>query len=1016
MSPARHYHFNFLPIVAQTFLSAMFEAIRGSLPTKIVRSSQTRIYALLLPLFCIISSYSSLAQPTLQEQAPTRRTVYVKFREDSELYNVWRMQGRTGSIDALSGQLGKHTTKPLCEDNLLNTARERLVEQFNRIRSEENPYPIIENLSRWCEVICEEPSPNSSPLLAQNVTRQQVIVQKLRKMAGVEWVELQPVRKADAVPNDPLVGSQAHLQRIRAFEAWDVVAAQLPATDTSRIIIGVVDSGIDYEHEDLKDAMFVNPGESGIDASGNNRRSNGIDDDRNGKIDDWRGWDFVGASGNSEDNDPRQIVNNHGTHVAGILGATVNNRIGVAGAVGLSSRFRILPVKCSSDNASRFISNGERGILYAASMGAAVINCSFGSELDRSLAEEEIIRAVQKMGTLVVSTAGNNGVYEANYPAAYPDVLSVAWLTSDDVRAFSGSYHPTAGIGAPGSSIYSIYPENRYGTLGGSSMSAPQVTAAAALVKLRFPAMTAAQIAQHLKASADSNDALNAGFAGLLGAGRLNMLRAVQSETLPSLGLRSYAVSDENNNGIMESGERVVITLTLSAGRGAVEGAIAEMQASIPDTSRYLPFWDELRKPLPRFSAGEIRPGAVSFSFRLTPQLLQDFELPLTFTFRTANGSIIGRDGIVLVANQSYLTMRGNNVVTTVTTTGRLGYNDYPTQLQGDGMLYKPQPHEDLLYDSGLMISSGEDSLSSSARSGADARDRSFMTTSLIRLTVPPDSSYFLAKSTFADRNGKNDAGVSVEQQVFQYRNARQQNMLLQSFKITNTTPDRDFSRLFVGMFFDWDIGNPDYNTTYWDDTLKAGIVINTRTQGLPVVGIQLLSAQPKNFMPIVYYDTTQGALTLESFPRSDKQKSLASGIVTGAKAGDICNVLSAGPIALARNTSTTVTFAITLASSLGELQSLLRGDTSTVKTLRVFPNPAQNLVFLRYILPADQAVTIDIVNTLGQVVFRHADNAARMQGSNQETVNMDGLPSGIYFVRLRGVSFAETAPMQLLR
>ncbi len=1012
---------------ANTLVRVTFE-FHSSIPALMLRFLKSRITLVFL-LTCVVAQCLNCPSMLAQKQIGIQKQpfahahiLYVKFREQSPMLQAWRTHNRKGSIDELSGILGKHDTKPYLDDASYRAAGERLQKHVFETVGEQNPYPILQELSarylqgmgRWCEVQLLDPQrADLAPILAA----------KLEALPDVEIAECAPVRIADSTTNDPLVGAQQHLPRIRAFEAWSAVQAALPQSDTSRIIVGVVDTGFDYKHEDLRDAIFINQGESGTDALGRDRRTNGIDDDRNGKIDDWRGWDIAGADGLGEDNDPFLTENSHGTHVAGILGAVTNNNIGVSGAVGLSSRFRLLLVKAGANASSQVIYNGARGVLYAATMGAQVINCSWGSATARSFAEQETIALAQRMGVLVIVSAGNDGRFIPTFPSVYPDILSVGWLNSDDSRSFSSNYYPSLSISAPGSGIYSTFVENRYGISSGTSMAAPQVTAAAALVKLRYPRMTAPQIAQLLKSSADTNDALLGNLAGLFGTGRLNMLRAVQSPTMPSLALDSYTVSDENNNGLLESGERININLSIRAGLGAVESGFVEMRSTIPDTSRYLPFWDELRKQLPAFAASDIRRGVVSFSFRLTRTLLENFEIPLIFNFRSQSGTLLGRDGFVLIANQSYATMRLNNIVATVGTTGRLGYNEYPRRTQGDGVLFKPFPEESLIYDAGIMVASGADSLSSSVRVSAFERDRAFVPTSLVRLVTAPDSSSLIAKSTFQDRNGETDAGVSVEQQVFQNRNPLQQNSLLHSFKITNTS-ERDFSKLFVGMFFDWDIGNDaNRNEVFWDDTLKAGFVRflgNSTAMGqsppLPVIAMQMLSGEKTNFYPMVFFDTTANAPTPETFTRSAKYASLTTGIIRTRKEGDVCAVIGAGPIALAKNSSTTVSFSLTIGQTIEEVRAILRGDTSAVRAVRVFPNPAQNLVFLAYTLPEDESVSVEIVNILGQHAAQILENAPRRKGSNQELFNAEILASGTYLVRVKSRSGIKIAPLVVVK
>src|SRR5205823_2609379 len=145
------------------------------------------------------------------------------------------------------------------------------------------------------------------------------------------------VRHLAYTPNDPSLSLQPYLEQIKAIEAWDDVRAD------SAIIIAILDTGVDLDHPDLKDAIWLNPSETGLDDQGHDRRTNGIDDDGNGIVDDWRGYDFGGSDGHTPDNLP-QAAYFHGTHVAGLAAATGDNNIGIVG-VGFGAK--LMAVKIS---------------------------------------------------------------------------------------------------------------------------------------------------------------------------------------------------------------------------------------------------------------------------------------------------------------------------------------------------------------------------------------------------------------------------------------------------------------------------------------------------------------------------------------------------------------------------------------------------------------------------------------------------------------------------------------------
>lgn len=278
------------------------------------------------------------------------------------------------------------------------------------------------------------------------------VARELSALAEVQYAEpwfIYPVSgTATCTPNDTSRSKQWALDKIQADSAWCVSQG-----DTS-VVIGIIDTGVQLDHPDLQANVWLNPGEMGLDSAGHDKRFNGIDDDGDGKIDDWRGWDFGGADYNApvEDNDPSptNFSSGHGTHVAGIAGAVTNNTTGVAG---VGYRCRLLVVKTSSDNDTRgggfpYIVFGFQGIQYAADRGAKVINCSWGGA-GASQFEQDVIDYATAKGALVVAAAGNAGTSEPGYPASYNHVLSVAATDRFDVKASYSSFGPAVDVSAP---------------------------------------------------------------------------------------------------------------------------------------------------------------------------------------------------------------------------------------------------------------------------------------------------------------------------------------------------------------------------------------------------------------------------------------------------------------------------------------------------------------------------------------------------------------------------------------
>ncbi|NBP89223.1 MAG: hypothetical protein EBU59_12150, partial [Planctomycetia bacterium] len=287
------------------------------------------------------------------------------------------------------------------------------------------------------------------------------------------------------VPSDPRYGELWGLNQpsdfdIDAPEAWDIT------TGSNDVVIAVIDSGVDYTHQDLAANIWVNPGEIAGD---------GIDNDGNGFIDDVRGWDF-----GENDNDPMD-TDGHGTHVAGTIGAVANNGTGV---VGVAWNVRIMPLKFEDANGNLSTDAAIAAITYATEMRLAGVNVvasnnSWGGG-GFSQALLDAINAGGEAGVLFVAAAGNdsnNNDQIPVYPTSYESdaILSVAATDrNNNLAGFSNFGRTSVDIGAPGAGILSTLPGNAYGNLSGTSMAAPHAAGVAALVAAANPDATMEEV------------------------------------------------------------------------------------------------------------------------------------------------------------------------------------------------------------------------------------------------------------------------------------------------------------------------------------------------------------------------------------------------------------------------------------------------------------------------------------------------------------------------------------------
>ncbi len=338
------------------------------------------------------------------------------------------------------------------------------------------------------------------------------VLRNLRSRPGILYAQPNHVFHTFQVPNDPRVTDQLHLDLI----SWPALRAVLPSKEKD-VIVGIIDSGIDRDHEDLAAHVWTNS----VELAGRP----GVDDDRNGYVDDVYGWDFTDAPtlpGQGDyvapDNDPSD-ESSHGTQVAGIIGAVADNGVGIAGVA--DARLMAIRAGLNFDQGGTFLQEDDlaAAILYAVDNGADILNLSWGS-FDRAFVIEDAVRYAVERGVVVVAAAGNAGQAPVAYPAALPGVISVgATETSGQLASFS-SFGQTLDLVAPGVNIFSTRLDDTYGPRSGSSFAAPQVAGLAALLLSRQPDLNSEQIRGALVASA--SDLGELGWDRMSGAGQAN--------------------------------------------------------------------------------------------------------------------------------------------------------------------------------------------------------------------------------------------------------------------------------------------------------------------------------------------------------------------------------------------------------------------------------------------------------------------------------------------------------------
>ena len=348
---------------------------------------------------------------------------------------------------------------------------------------------------------------------------------------GIEYVEEGITLHIDSAPNDSLISEQWGLNKIGALQLFEFL--KVNNITLNDVIVGLVDTGVKEKHPDLTNSLYFNSGEMGLDDKGRDKRFNRIDDDGNGFVDDYRGWDFVdnGADSNLSstndftvrDNDPDD-ENGHGTLVAGIIGAQQNNGIGVSG---VAPNAKILPLRAFNAFGEGEDDDVAAAIIYAVNNGAKIINMSFG-DTKYSAVLKDVIDFAYSNGVILIGSSGNASSDLPHYPSSFSGVISVGASDQNDYVASFSNFGSNIDLVAPGVDIISTSKDNGYTSISGTSAATPFVTGSACVV-IGLHYFSNEEIKQLFKSTAD--DINDEGWDLHAGAGRINLFRAVQTLT-----------------------------------------------------------------------------------------------------------------------------------------------------------------------------------------------------------------------------------------------------------------------------------------------------------------------------------------------------------------------------------------------------------------------------------------------------------------------------------------------------
>lgn len=651
-------------------------------------------------------------------------------------------------------------------------------------------------------------------------------VQTLMEHEAVLYAEPLYVYETLYKPNDVWYHKQWFLDTCHFQQAWNIEKGN------ANVLIGIIDTGTEFEHPELSFKHHLNLLDT-ID---------GIDNDKDGYVDNYRGWDFA-----NKDNDPSWKGCHgcdHGVMVAGQAVCHSDNKTKLAGA-GFNTRF--VPLKASMDG-SLGIAYGFHAITYAADHNIPILNLSWGGRGYSQFGQDVVNYAAINRGCLIVAAAGNEHRNTYYYPASYDNVMSIGangkadkiWNFNNNRRTGS-TYNNKIAITAPGAFLPMLGGGKSVINVGyGTSLSSPLVCGAAALLKARYPAFHYTQIRELLRVSAENNYGVNnkPEYKFNLGHGQLDIGTAMQYNG-PAVRLDSFRV-EARFDDIPESFDTVAVFPSFTNFLWATSQLRIRVQSL--DTSL-------LQVLNGGFTVGTLSMGQAlhptrAFKFQVMKSLDKNTSIQVLVTYE--DGPYKDWQIIQLNLQPKSLPVAINDLKTATSDNGTIGnFFQFPSHLGwGEGLHY--QGGANLVYDLGLMVGNNQNAISDRVGWGTVLKgNQDFRGLKAPRVQYSQGGKALLVETYFTDRGkAKNPYNLDITQRLRGWNDAGHKNYLLLEYELFNTTRDT-IPQLLAGLYGDWTLGytlemgqyDPNHNMIYaWsgDTSIKTyvGLVCVSHQQG----------------------------------------------------------------------------------------------------------------------------------------------------------------------------------------
>lgn len=769
-------------------------------------------------------------------------------------------------------------------------------------------------------------------------------------------------------PNDPATGAQYYLYNVRAYEAWDIYKGD------STVVVGIVDTGVELAHDDLWANIAYNYSDP-ID---------GVDNDADGYVDNFRGWDMGNNDNSPEWSENLLGANPHGVFVAGMAAPTTNNGIGIAG-VGFKTRF--LPIKII--DSMGVLSRSYEGIVYAADHGCKIVNCSWGSPVPTEFGYDVVRYATYNRGALIFAAAGNKG-HTSNdiyYPAAYPEVVCVAATNQADIKWNKSCYGYHVDVAAPGENVYSTYSNNGYTFGWGTSYASPLAASVAALVHGYYQQkLNPFQLRAVLERTSDVVDtiAANVPYQNMMGKGRVNALNALSQNVGKAVQLFNFQLE--------ENGDTSILSFSLVN----LFNALQNVSISVTTQNPYLTVQNNLSFAQ-LDSLQIVNNQQTKFRFVLSPNCPFDDEVDF-FIHVDADGysdMFHYRSAI----NKSYADMTNGTILLTACSNGRVGYNTF-SPVRGKGLVYSGTTS--LIAEMGLFV------LSKNKASFCLSGQRDFTTISKVSLSEDNDAvqSYSKYNETFP----QNALGIEIEQYHVLYKADSIDDVVKISYRLINKNQVQ-LDSVYLGLYSDVDLYNSQKNVVRFDSLLRLMYVFAPSINGVHA-GFLLSSHLPFRFYAIDNDGYAQSIKTDDGIDANElkqavKQNRWSAGNIDG---NDVSVLIAYGPIAIQSQDTAEFTFWMILGKNY---QEIIR-NTQTIKTLYdttihiasisesenvLFPNPTANMLYVAK--PIENAV-VKIFNQCGQLLD---EKYYRML----VRISLDQYSAGLYWIQIVSPAYIRT-------